>query len=247
MDISGASQVPEMPPGTEYRCALCPHPADLINPEARFPPPTDPQNSPLTHFPCGHSFHTQCVFGRFARLDHRIYDYCSCFVCDESILSQDQRDFLMEDATHNRNQRRGSIGPDVAKLWQENDTFREQYRELAKESREVSKLEKLYKSEIDRLKTEFNQNIHLAVETIRSEKERFLRRVSTECPNRTKFIRAQARFGTKLNRLMGTYDLYAFQLERMRRVRGVPIPRIRLHRRYYRWRLRPQNIFRVRI
>jgi hypothetical protein len=118
---------------------------------------------------------------------------------------------------------------------------------LAKESREVSKLEKLYKSEIDRLKTEFNQNIHLAVETIRSEKERFLRRVSTECPNRTKFIRAQARFGTKLNRLMGTYDLYAFQLERMRRVRGVPIPRIRLHRRYYRWRLRPQNIFRVRI
>jgi hypothetical protein len=180
-------------------------------------------------------------------MDHRIYEYCSCFVCDESILSQEQRDFLMDDATLRRNHRRGSIAPDVSQLWQENDAFREQYKELAKESREVSKLEKLYKSEIDRLKTEFKQNIHLAVETIRSEKERFLRRVSVECPNRTKFIRAKGRFGTNLNRLLGTYDLHAFQLERIHRVRGVPIPRMRLYRRYYSWRLRPQSIFRVRI
>jgi hypothetical protein len=128
--------------------------------------------------------------------------------------------------------RRSSRGPDLVKLWAENETFREDIQELSQLSREIGPFEKEYNADMKTLKREFYDATRLATETIRQQKKVFMNRAK-EIKCRGKYKRAIGRFSSKYNRICGSYDIGFWELHRnMARVRGAPKFRHRYGRSY---------------
>jgi hypothetical protein len=168
--------------------------------------------------------------------------YCTCPVCNERILSREQ----LLSLTQEERRRDRRHGPNLGKLWDENETFREDIVELSKISREIGPVEKEYNVEMKKLKQEFTDSTRLAVETIRQQKQLFIKKAMlVGC--RGKYKRLIGRYGSKFNRICGTYDIGYWELRNLRRARAK-IPKFR-ERFGYSYR-RADNLFyffRVRI
>lgn len=211
----------------ELRCSLCPHPADTNRNRSTFPHLPLAQ-APWTDLPCGHRVHTICYALQFANDRAAPPEYYRCNTCNEHMFNAEQREWFRQ---QERNRWRE---PDInfEKLWDENETFREDIRNFKEKQKGMGALEKTAKEEIAALRTEFRDSIRLSVECIREQKAFFKRRLQA-LQSRKKLRSMVGRSKALQRRIEATYDLSWNDLERIKLVRGVP--KFRTFSRWSRW------------
>jgi hypothetical protein len=131
----------------------------------------------------------------------------------------------------------------LEKLWKEDEAFREELKEVAKEGRKVGPLKKVFEHDRHILRQEWKEAIMPGVTLIRNQKQIFTKRfIGLE--SRKKYFSIYNRYKLKLFRFLRTYDLDQHQFAR-RSVKGIP----RLHHatRWGLWRCKAWHVFRVRL
>lgn len=218
----------------ELRCRFCPHPTDATP----NPPQLPLADAPWTQFRCGCRIHTVC-FAIYISV-HEYHRGSTCPCCQQSILTPEQRTFLWEG-------RQRPETPDVRakKLWEENEVFREELKEVAKEGRSLGPLHAAFVKDKEEIKREWKEAVGPSVCLIRHHKQIFSKRYQA-LESRKKYCFATARYKRKLYRFLQTYDLDQSSFE-MRRGAPKGMPKIRRISRWGMWRYKAWHIFRVRL
>lgn len=220
----------------ELRCRFCPHPADAY---AR-PPQLPLEEAPWTQFRCGCRVHTVCYAIHIAVQDY--HRESSCPVCNAKILTDEQRLFLagIGRDRHTEN----AIAKRINTLWEEDEAFHEEMREVAKEGRKVGPLYQEYLKDKLAIRQEWKAAITPSVNIIRHHKQIFTKKLK-EIQTRKKYLAAQGRYKRKLFRFLNTYDVDQHALNRAILPKGMP--KLRPATRWGNWREKAWSIFRVRI
>ena len=167
------------------KCGFCP-----VTPEDfEKTPPSVPND--FTHFimyPCGHSFHTHCAMNRLLQSKFcTIYEdidlaTVQCTHCHElpirreslvffnNYYENNRRNFLRNEELNDQNT--------IATLYQENEEFRDSLFKYKKIKIEHNKMYKVYIKAVSKIRKEFYTNTKLAIETIRFEKKRAIKKAS---------------------------------------------------------------------
>lgn len=220
----------------ELRCCLCPHPADLV--QSTFPALPLAQ-APWCDLPCSHRVHTQCMFRRVNGQNRYSTSY-NCPQCNEHMFTQEQRDWFGEQDEDNW---RRNTTVDFQKLWDENETFREDIKTFKKKQEGIGEFERKANQEMSVIKREFRNAIQLPIECIAEQKRIFKKRLNA-LESRRKMKAWDGRLRSMQHRIEATYDLGWDDLELLKtRVKGVP--RFRTWRRWRRWRSMSYYWFRV--
>lgn len=219
----------------DLRCRFCPHPTDAYP----RPPQLPLERAPWSQFPCGCRVHTVCY-----TLHVNIQEFAhhsACPICHERILTEEQRQFLRQQT------RRGDGNPvesRVSKLWNEDEAFREEMREVAKEGRKVGPLYQEYLKDKLAIRQEWKAAVQPSVNLIRHHKQIFTKKLK-EIQSRKKYLAAQGRYKRKLFRFLNTYDVDQHRLNRPRNPKGMP--KLRPATRWGNWREKAWSIFRLRL
>jgi hypothetical protein len=217
----------------DLRCLYCPRPSDTHT----FPPQVPLESAPWCSFRCGCRIHTIC----FAlRIKHGDDYFHRCPVCETSLLTPEQARFYRQ----NFAERDDPDEKQLEKLWETNETFREEVREVAQVYRKTFPFQKVFRQEKNQLLREWKEATSSMTTILRNQKASFMKRFAA-LPSRMKYIQAYGKYRMKLRRVMATYDLGYFALFRRRRPKGMP--RLSEVSRYSSWRESPRYLFRVRI
>jgi hypothetical protein len=182
------------------KCGFCP-----VTPEdfEKTPPSNNPNDlTQLMTYPCGHSFHTQCVMNRllqqkFCTLYGDIHiDSISCTHCESPPTHRETILFYSNYYENNRRilYRNEDLNEQItiATLYQENQEFRDSLFKYKKIKTEHNKNYKVFIKAVSNIKKEFHTNTKIAVETIRSEKKRAIKRAS-ELPEYKNVLRTASK------------------------------------------------------
>jgi len=132
----------------------------------------------------------------------------------------------------------------IRKLWETNEVFREELKELSKQGRAVGPLYAAYKKELAALRAEWKTTISPLESVLRNHKESFMKR-AIAISSRKKYILANGRYKNKLFRFAQTYEISHWALFRRIGIKGLP--RFREVGRWRSWRESPRYLFRVRL
>ena len=227
----------EIPPVLEenHRCGLCPTTPEAI---ARLPPP--PLNDPpLSHFRCGHSAHTHCLFNFV--YDDSINDL-QCPICQSYVVTPEAREHYRG---WGRRQREGERARgNLQELWDTNAEFKADILDYKAISRKFGKASKLFSPQLREIKQRFKQNVLTSVELIKMQKRQALRDVQNLESNRL-YKSAGSKLERKIRNISQKYNIERWAMEdQLANVTGAP--KIARHR-YYRWRCASYYLFRIRI
>jgi len=218
----------------ENPCTFCPHEADLNK-----PPAIDPANAPRTHFICGHSVHTQCLFVKYYENGGDVINMSRCAECDSSLISQEFNAWI-----NNRFRARDDRYNNIEDLWTKNEVFREDVKQLSVVGRQFSSSFRAHDKDIRVLKREYKDIIQGSVTFIESQSEVFNKRLIA-LPSRKTAIRAKTKYNKLMKSIMETYDISRYEMRFFEKTKKVPrIPRM------YRYNIRShmgRYVFRVRI
>ena len=219
----------------DLRCRYCPHPSD--------PFPSPPQlplaEAPWTTFRCGCRIHTACAWIRLVIQEYDLYG--SCPVCNESVLTEEQRRFLRQTSGEE-----SPVESRIKKLWEEDQVFCEEMRQVAKEGRKVGPAYQEYLKDKAAIRREWRAAVLPSIHLIRHHKQIFTKRMK-DIQSRRKYLLAQGRYKRKLFQFLNTYDIEQYNLNRLmeRGVKGMP--KLRPAMRWGNWREKSWRMFRVRI
>jgi hypothetical protein len=219
----------------ELRCRFCPHPSDT----ADRPPQVPLEGAPWSHFRCGCRVHTIC-YGLQIATDGFNNLRC-CPVCNTSIITEEQRLYIRQSRPL-----RGA-DPDDARLkqlWEEDEVFREEVRELSLMSRAASKAKKEYAKGKVELIREWRRTIMPHLSIIKHQRQIFSKRL-INVPYRRAYFTALGKYKRKFRALRTTYNLGQHAFFSRFKPRGLP--RLKEVNRWTSWRDTAWSIFRVRM
>lgn len=195
---------------TPERCSHCPHPTD------RFQGPPLPPNPPLTMFSCGHAVHTQCILIHMYNSNRNILRM-SCLTCNEPFISPEVQNHLQTF----RDTAGDHIRNDVKRLWENNEVFREEVREVAKLDKDVKKKRMVVKKEVELLIKGWKDNTIMYKTILKNMRETYIRRFREIKGKREAGLAiGKARRAKRL--ICDTYDIGFYELEGLNRIRGAP-------------------------
>ena len=217
----------------ELRCRFCPHPTDT----SANPPQLPLTEAPWTQFRCGCRVHTVCFAIYIHVQEYHRGSTCPC--CQQSILTPEQRTFLYEG-------RHRPEAPDTRakKLWEENEVFREELKNMSKEGRKIGPLHTEFVNDTQTLKQEWKEAIGPSVSLIRHHKQIFSKRYQ-QLESRKKYFHAHGRYKSKLYRFLQTYDVSQSSFEMRNAVKGMP--KLRRVTRWGMWRHKAWHFLRLRL
>jgi hypothetical protein len=140
----------------------------------------------------------------------------SCPECNERVFS----DELV--AWFRRHQNRDPTRPnDVAKLWENNQVFREQVREAAKLERDAAKKRSAFSKQCILLKREWKEKTEGYKTYLENLRQTFIRKYR-EIPGKHEKAAAEGKAQRAKRLIRDTYDLGFYELEQLNRIRGAP-------------------------
>lgn len=235
------------------KCGFCP-----VTPEDFEKTPTNPiQTTQLVTFPCGHSFHTQCIFNRILQdkfctmygdihIESILCTHCGSLPVPQESLAFYQNYYTVNRRILDRNYERHEQNK-IASLYQENEEFRDSLFQYKKIKTEHNKCYKNYTKEVQKIKKEFHQNTKIAVEMIRFQKKQSIKKAS-ELPHYKKVCITAGKLRKIENYLAtffdGAINRRAFNAALVK-IDGAP----KIVLKYTRWSpyYRPKFLFRLRV
>ncbi len=218
----------------EAQCSLCPRTDEQ---RARLPQPPEPLlEVPMSDLRCGHQVHTHCLINELSQQRQQ----ATCAECQVTVMSDEAivfyRDVYDEYGRVARNT--------VRDLWANNEEFRNDVKQYKKISGKVSITQRLYARELKEVKNRFRQNVLTSIEVINDQKRRATLELNA-LESRKAYKKAGAAICRKLNEFRRKWDISGWGLRELNDIEGAPkIPRQMV---YYRWRMAPKYIFRLRL
>ena len=213
-------------------CSLCPHPA-----ETRIPPPPPEGDIKFLEFRCGHRVHTHCAILNFY-LNDVMLTRVRCPECQVLILHED----AIAWTTTLHNERRAES--EIHTLWEKNEVFREEIKELANDCKQIRKYNRIYRKGLAGLKRDWNTVIAPYKNYLKNQKEIFMKRFLL-IPARSKLLYYNSKIRRVRNRIRQTYSLGWHDLDLLNIVPKTP--KIRIPRSLARWQISGRYIFRIRL
>lgn len=194
-----------------WKCDLC----DLQKDNEYYPQiDLTHDEKPRTQLRCGHIFHTHCMFHAI------VYDgiieidaVCPNRECNTTILHTRAVEFY--------NRRRGNEHLNIERLWRENETFRNDLKDIFKVRKDYLKSFKLYSPKVNLVRRKFRHNIKPYMDAIKYEKSEFKKEVHA-IPEKTAALRSMNKYGVKLNKFLKKYELWTSDLRHLRGLEGAP-------------------------
>jgi len=214
-------------------CSLCPR----THEERRaVPEPPDLDEAPMSDLRCGHQVHTHCLINRM--YGQRLNAICE--ECQVTIMREEEvtfyRDRYDEDGR--------VIHATVSNLWANNEEFRNDVKEYKKLNIKMGKIQRIYARELKELKNRFKQNVLTSIAVINDQKRQAINELNA-LESRKLYKRSGSAVCRKLNTLRRKWDISSWSLRELNDIEGAP--KIDRSMVYYRWRMAPKYIFRLKI
>ena len=212
----------------ETPCSLCP--------TDRFGELVDTEH--FSTLLCGHQVHTECLIKDIyiSRLPHRI----QCNTCLRTLITPEMRDLY-----HRLDGDEDRVRQTPAQLWETNEEFRRDIRAFKKSLSEYTSIYRKFNAEVKPLVRTFKENIALPLEAIKEQKiaqTAAFKRI----PLRKQMMSKSLILGRYRNRIRAAYHIGLWELTELRTVPGAP-KFSRTSSSFYRWRMTPRQLFRVRM
>jgi len=234
--------IEEVPPATpiplnEFDCLLC---VIQRRHNTLYPPEVEiTATTPKIQLQCGHIFHTHCFIKRMMFSEMEAIDQnCPDEECNATIVPEETVRFYRG----NRNRRDG--GRTIINLWNENQDFRAELKEVFRLRSIYTKVFKEYSPKRKLIIRRYRETVKPFVEAIRYEKKES----STELygiPEASKSQRAANKYHKYLNTFLHKYHLWSGDLRVLRGIKGAPRVPIRSINVPYYHRFRSRRAFRV--
>ena len=219
------------------RCALCPHPADT---RVICPYEGDLETAPWVALRCLHRFHTHCyMVYNCSREDDGLLRQ-SCPTCRQTVL--DPASIQTLTAVRTNAGYEGNERMRMHDLWNNDEAFRENVKELHKLQRKANGAGARHRKEVAVLLREWRQMITPTVAYLKTQKQTFTMRMM-ECENRREAMLASGKYQKKRREMMQTYDTGYWGLGLLSDIPGAP--KLQSYGRHYRRSAR--YVFRVRV
>jgi hypothetical protein len=214
-------------------CSLCPRTDDQ---RRGLPEPPELDGAPMSDLRCGHQVHTHCLMNSL----YTRREEASCAECQVTFMTEEAITFVRQ-----RYDDYGRVVRNtVANLWANNEEFRNDVKEYKKLSGKATTTQRIYARELKELKNRFKQNVLTSMAVINDQKRQATIELNA-LESRKVYKRAGAAISRKLNHFRRKWDVTSWGLRELNDIQGAPkIPR---HMIYYRWRMSPKYIFRLRL
>ena len=215
------------------RCSMCP---DEINLQER----PNIQTEPLASLACGHQVHTSCLL-------HGVYWLngmnTACNLCNTRVIEGPFADFYAD--RDNERNRAATIDRRVRNLWQENEEFRKDVKNIKKmASMRNGAFNRLY-TNIKVIKRTFHENIKSSIEFIKDQQRVF--KQAHKQISKTEYRARQNAFTKCNDELKNKYNISVWDLRALETIADTPnFSRKAIGCRYY-WRLQTSYLTRLRL
>jgi hypothetical protein len=214
------------------RCSLCPTLQDTA-------PRVALERAPWMNLQCGHQVHTNC-FIEYIYFSTRNLLRFECPICHAHALENTMVEWMVQN--DNLHFARPNTLDD---LWNGNEEFRNDIRNLHKIQREESKYIQIHKNEVNQLKREWKEITYTSVQFLKDQK-RIFKRSLYGLVGRRKGLRGINRMIAERRRLLNKYPNVSWSsFQGIRAVRGAP--KLKIFSRTLGWKFMPYNLFRVRV
>jgi len=214
------------------RCSFCPTIQDTA-------PRVALDRAPWMNLQCGHQVHTNC-FIEYLYFSTRTLLRFECPICHANALENTMIAWLVENDTLHFT-RPNTLND----LWDGNEEFRNDIRDLHKIQREEAKSISIHTNEVNQLKREWKEITYTSIQFLKEQKRIFKRRLFT-LAGRRKAMRGINRMFAERRRLLNKYPNISWSsFQGIRAIRGAP--KLKVFSRILSWKFMPYNLFRVRV
>ena len=188
---------------------------------------------------CGHQLHTNC-FIEYLYMGHGHLLRFECPVCHVHALENTMVEWLQENDTIHFAQ------PEtVERLWNENNGFREDIRNLHKLQRGESSAIRTHKKELAQLMREWKETTYTSFQFLKEQKRIFKRRLFS-LGGRKRAIRGANKILAERRKILNKYpSLSWISFRNVRAIAGAP--KLTQYQRTLLWKLMPYGLFRIRV